>query len=89
MLAQDDHADLRKTAEKADTLFAIHAKHSHDGVAAVESEADAGENTVPPFLAAAGPAAVAVAAVHAAVAPAAVATLPPPTSKIRCLHRGL
>ena len=40
MLAEDDHADLRKTAEKADNLWAIHAKQSHDVVAAVEPEAD-------------------------------------------------
>ena len=41
MLAEDDHADLRKTAKKADTLWAI-----HDVVAAMESEADPGEYTV-------------------------------------------
>ena len=46
MLAEDDHSDLRKTGEKADTLWAIHTKQSHDVVAAVESEADTGENTV-------------------------------------------
>ena len=40
MLAEDNHADLRKTAEKADTLWAIHAKQCHDVVAAVEPEAD-------------------------------------------------
>lgn len=40
MLAEDDHTDLRRTAEKADTLWAIHAKQSHDVVAAVEPEAD-------------------------------------------------
>ena len=40
MLAEDDHADLRKTAEKADNLWAIHTKQSHDVVAALEPEAD-------------------------------------------------
>ena len=40
MLAEDNHTDLRKIAEKADTLWAIHAKQSHDVVAAVEPEAD-------------------------------------------------
>ena len=40
MLAEDDHADLRKTAEKADTLWSIPTKQYHDVVAAVEPEAD-------------------------------------------------
>ena len=43
ILAEDDHTDLRKTA---DTLWAIHAKQSHDVVAAVDTVPEPMENTV-------------------------------------------
>ncbi len=36
LLADDDHADLRTLADKADRLHALHAKQSHDCVAAVD-----------------------------------------------------
>ena len=92
MLAEDDHADLRKTAEKADTLWAIHAKQSHDVVAAVKPEADSDIVAAIPSRGG-GTRGVVAALVPAAVAPAAVATavaaLPTPTSRIRLLHRGL
>ena len=44
--AEDDHTDLRRTAEKANTLWAIHTKQSHDVVAAVDIDSELVENTV-------------------------------------------
>jgi hypothetical protein len=55
LLAQDDHADMRKLAEKADALLALHQPQTHDinaiaasSVAAgnLQPATDAGEDTV-------------------------------------------
>ena len=41
MLADDDHKDLRKLAEKADRLWALHARQSHDMIAVLEEDEEA------------------------------------------------